>query len=62
MRRPARRASQARVREAGGHRPGLLRGSATGWLDEALANAGKSRRMASAIRSRLCPEARPPGP
>jgi hypothetical protein len=30
---PARCVSQTHVREAGGHRPGSLRGSATGWLD-----------------------------
>jgi len=42
IRRPARRASQARAREVLGHRPTPLRGSATGWLDAVQVNAEKS--------------------
>ena len=49
MRRPARRASHACAREAGGHRPPPLRAAATGWLDEAKGERGEIRGMASVI-------------
>ena len=56
MRRPARRASQARSREAGGHRPGPLRGSAAhaGWTG--TGNGGKSAATKSPEERSLSPK------
>ena len=60
MRRPARRASQARAREVLGHRPTPLRGSATGWLDAVQVKAKKFAGCAGRRSPTACPRKRGP--